>query len=507
MKPVPSSKDWDVIELLKELESQKAAYPPELLSARRAAFLQQLDQRKHAETEDELSPSDQEIVTLLHGLKSIENRYPAQMLAARRSAFAGQLSKVNQPSVWDSLAAAIRNWWTRGIQATSSTTVTWLRTSAVLAILALAAFAGFLSYGSRDQTMMAASPPAVGEVQSGRVLTTDSRESSIICKPGFVPPLCLAGEANKEQDLAFQGNGSAQPAVAKDSMPGVGGIHQASHLNDGMYGPGSSWISRSQNSWVKIDLGKATTIDTVEFGRDRLGEYHDRSPGQFVISLALTDNVYANGNSSNDDLEYTEVYNSEQDGFTGTISGPETVTIRFDPQVARYIKITFEKAGTAIDEVQAFMLQPPVMVNNPTRPPKDNDEPEDTPTPLPTNTRRPTATATPLPTNTPLPTDTATSVPTNTPSPTNTATPVPTNTPSPTNTATPLPTHTPRPTNTPLPTNTQPPPATSTPLPTNPPPSTATVQPIPTELLFSPDWLLGIAPDSTIPTRTPFYTP
>ena len=493
MKPAPSSKDWDIFQLLKDLGSEKAAYPTELFSARRAAFLDQLAQHKQAEVEGEALPSDQEIITLLNDLKSVENSYPSHLLAARRAAFTNGLAMMNRASRWDSLRTAIQGWWARQFEASRTSTENWLRTSLVIAGLALAAFAGFLAYGSRDP-VITASPSLEGQVRSGRVLTTDNRETSIICKPGFIPPLCLAGESNKDQDLAFQGNGSAQPAVAKDTMPGFGGIHQASHLNDGLYGPGSSWISRSHNSWVKIDLGKATTIDTVEFGRDRLGKYHDRSPGQFVVALALTDDIYANGNSSNDDLEYTPVYDSEQDGFTGTISGPETLSVQFDPQVARYIKITFEKAGTAIDEVQAFMLQPPVVVSNPTQPPRD-EEPQDTPTPLPTNTRRPTATATPVPTHTPLPTNTATPSPSNTPLPTNTATPLPTSTPLPTNTATPLPT------NTPLPL------ATATPLPTNPPPATATLQPSHTDLLFSSDLPPGFNSVDVIPTRNSLIEP
>ena len=97
------------------------------------------------------------------------------------------------------------------------------------------------------------------------------------------------------------------------------------YLNDGLYGPGASWISNSAYSWIKIDLGKSTTINTVAFGRDRLGNFNDRDPGSFVIAVALSDNVYADGNSSNDYVEYTEVYDSEQVGFNGIVSGSETI--------------------------------------------------------------------------------------------------------------------------------------------------------------------------------------
>jgi sugar (pentulose or hexulose) kinase len=46
MKPAPSSKDWDIFQLLKDLGSEKAVYPTELFSARRAAFLDQLAHHK-----------------------------------------------------------------------------------------------------------------------------------------------------------------------------------------------------------------------------------------------------------------------------------------------------------------------------------------------------------------------------------------------------------------------------------------------------------------------------
>jgi hypothetical protein len=258
-------------------------------------------------------------------------------------------------------------------------------------------------------------------------------------------------------------------------MPGFKDIHRASYVNDGLYGAGASWVSNSAYSWIKIDLGKSTTINTVTFGRDRLGNYNDRDPGQFVIAVALSDNIYADGNSTNDFAEYEAVYDSRKNGFDGDVAGSETIEANFSPVEARFVKITFQNQGTAIDEVEAFMVQPSSYVFIPTKAKENQPRPTWTPVPtdtlvptstwpptlVPTNTPRPTWTATPLPTDTPvLPTDTL--VPTAVPTDTLVPTPVPTNTPRPTRTPTPVPSDTPVP-----PTNTAVPPTSTSIPPTN----------------------------------------
>ena len=225
----------------------------------------------------------------------------------------------------------------------------------------------------------AASPSHVesGDWQPSQVAmgTSTDEVEKVFCKPGYKPPLCLAKEFDNSQNLTYAGNGVARPAVAKDTLPGYDGIHKAANLNDGLYGPGASWISNSAYSWIKLDLGKPTTINTVTFGKDRLGNLNDGDPGQFVIAVAISDNVYADGNSSNDYVEYAQVYDLKQMGFNGVISGAETIKASFKPVRARFIKITFANRGTAVDEIEVFMAQPLDVVNRPTRPSKDNESP------------------------------------------------------------------------------------------------------------------------------------
>ena len=413
MKRASPQQDQEIFKILRDFEDLKAEYPPQLLAARRAAFIDQVIQRSQVEIEEGLTPNDQDVVKLLSGLKSIDGEYPTKLLTARRSAFMRQVAQMGRVSLWQALRSAIQKRFASQAETPRISSMNAMRTSLIVASLAVAAFVGFIFYGNRDQSSIPAASQN-GIPQPGPALATTTPEVRIICKSGYKPPLCLAGEFDKSQDLTYQGNGSARPAVAKDTIPGYNEIHRAANVNDGLYGSGASWVSKSKNSWIKIDLGKVTTINTVAFGRDRLGNFNDRDPGQFVISVALSDDVYADGNSSNDNIEYTQVYDSEQVGFNGIVSGAETVEAHLGSLVARFIKITFENAGTAIDEVEVFMMQSPVLINNPTKKPAD-ELPLNTATLLPTSTSLPTDTLTPVPADTLVPTDTLTPIPTNTP--------------------------------------------------------------------------------------------
>lgn len=432
----------EFVRCLGNLKSYRSEYPPALLAARRAAFIAQVEQYQGAEVVEEAYAEDEQIIQFLTSLKSVEKEYPHDLLSARRAAFRRQIGAGGRVSVLESLRTSVWSLFLGKIRTLSLPTMNTLRTSAVVLVLMLAALLGSL-LGSPVQSIGPASSPGdVSQPGPGSLATSTGAVAQVICKPGYLPPLCLAKEFDKSQDLTFSGNGTARPAVAKDTLPGYSGVHRPAHLNDGLYGPGASWISNSAYSWIKIDLGKTTTINTVTFGRDRLGSFNDRDPGQFVIAVALFDNIYADGNSSNDYIEYTEIYNSEEIGFDGVVSGSETIKAEFGPVMARFVKIVFANRGTAVDEVEVFMMQPPGSAGSPTRRPKDNlPEPTVpfTATPVPTNTPLPTKTATPVPTDTPLPPDTATPVPTNTLVPPDTATPVPTDTPVPLPSDTPLP--------------------------------------------------------------------
>jgi hypothetical protein len=425
------SHDQDLIEILKGLESKKAEYPPELLEARRKLFIEQLEQQTQLEAVNQVTAKNQTLMEIFRKLKALDPEYPPEKRARRRLIFRDQIEEISRTSVWNVLRSSIRIIFASLVSSSHTTSTKFRRASVIAAGVAMLAFVAYALYGNVIPSATAflsqnEIPPAVGSSQ------TPTPQAEIICQDGYEPPLCLAPELDNSQDLTDPGNGKARPAVAKDTRPGFENIHRAAHVNDGLYGPGASWVSNSPNSWIKIDLGDATEIDTVAFSRDRLGTLNDGDPGQFVIAVAMADDIYADGNSSNDEREYINVYNSRQKGFDGTISGPEKVIASFKLQKARFIKITFENAGTAIDEIDAFVSKPSQADRAPTKAsPRDETSPSistSTPLPMPTDTALPvdTATAIVLPTDTPLPVDTATPVPT---APVDTDTPVPTDPP------------------------------------------------------------------------------
>lgn len=439
MKSSPSSEhdeqDQEIIKLLKELKSFETEYPPELLAARRAAFLGHVERRTTADPGEELSAGAQEIVTLLGQLKSAQVDYPPELLAARRSAFLRQVAGAGGTSLLDRSRISIKRIFQYKTTTPAVPSAGFRRISLVIASILAAVLIGSLLF-SRTEGSFSPSPLQAAAAPTHILPTSTGEVALTICKPEDQTPACAPGELTPGQDLANSGNGSAQPAVSKDARSGDAGVHRAAYINDGR--DGGSWVSESANSWIKIDLGKVTTINTVSLQKGNLDSSNGNDPGQFVIAVALSD-VYTDGNSSNDYMEYAQVFNSEQTGFSGTVSHAQTIRTQFLPTRARYVKITFEKAGAAIEEVGVFMVQPPVIAEQATRTPQD-EPPGITFTPLPTNTSLPIDLTTSASTGTPLPTDTAVLLPTSTLTPSSTPTPLPTHTQTPVEPSTPVPT-------------------------------------------------------------------
>jgi hypothetical protein len=167
-----------------------------------------------------------------------------------------------------------------------------------------------------------------------------------------------------------------------------------------------------------------------------------------VIAVALSDE-YADGDSDQDYMEYAQVFHSEQTGFSGRVSPAEIIRTQFPPVEARFVKITFEKAGAAIEEVGVFMVSSRELAEQPTTTPQNN-LPGITSTPTHTSTQLAMNTITSVPTGTWLPTDSAVPSLTDTPSLADTPTVLATTTQPPADPSTPVPTN-PLPSDTPIP--------------------------------------------------------
>src|SRR5215212_5074782 len=164
-KRASSSKDQHITQILRDLESIRSQYPPELLAARRAAFIDQVAQHTQIENMEEWAPENQPIIEHLMNLRSMQVEYPPKLLNARRSAFKRQLAQRERVRVWVSLRSAVQNGFARLSGTSPAPSVSRMRISLVLAGIAFAAFAGFLLQEGRHETInVPPSPNAISMV-------------------------------------------------------------------------------------------------------------------------------------------------------------------------------------------------------------------------------------------------------------------------------------------------------------------------------------------------------
>jgi hypothetical protein len=113
-----------------------------------------------------------------------------------------------------------------------------------------------------------------------------------------------AEETPRNVALASAGATVAASGVyANGSEP----IHQISHVNDGQYGNGRSWISESNGQgWVQIELPQAEMIERLEWARDREGVFADRVATNYRIEVAAEPGQWVLVAASNDRIPYGE---------------------------------------------------------------------------------------------------------------------------------------------------------------------------------------------------------
>ena len=82
-------------------------------------------------------------------------------------------------------------------------------------------------------------------------------------------------------------------------------LHKLEHINDGQYGNPRSWISARQNGgWVQIELPEVLSIDRIDWGRDREGQYSDRLAIDYVIDISTDGETWQTVASSADRLPF-----------------------------------------------------------------------------------------------------------------------------------------------------------------------------------------------------------
>jgi hypothetical protein len=370
------------------------------------------------------SLENENFIEILENLQPVKAEYPSILMAKQRSAFLAQAENQRRGGWAAFLHAAIQKILNFTPRVPEGTMMNAFRRALIVAGVIAVAYAGILIYGNRDQAAQPVKPePTLAELAQPVLMSPTATDEILqtTCSPESTSSICSTYGFDKNSDEA-------------------------------------TWISKSADSWIRIDTGRTAIINMVEFDKKRL----DSPTGEFIVSVALSEN------------KYKPVFDSKFDDSAETDPDSGIVRISFGPELARYVMITVSEPGTEINEVRAFAMKPPASPV-PSQVSRNTKEPpvptiKSSNTPLPTRTKTATPTSTPTPSSTSTATSTTTPLPSSTPTATYTGTPFPSSTPTATYTSTPLPTNTRVPTNTPLPTSTRLP--TSTPLPTNTSPPT-----------------------------------
>lgn len=91
---------------------------------------------------------------------------------------------------------------------------------------------------------------------------------------------------------------------ASGSYPG-NPIHQLAHINDGKYGNSRSWISNTPGSgWIQLELANTTTVERIEWARDREGRFQDRLAIDYAIELSMDGKTWTAVAGSHDRQPY-----------------------------------------------------------------------------------------------------------------------------------------------------------------------------------------------------------
>ncbi|MGB0644027.1 MAG: DUF1549 domain-containing protein, partial [Akkermansiaceae bacterium] len=110
-------------------------------------------------------------------------------------------------------------------------------------------------------------------------------------------------------------------ATSSGNLPGYP-IHQLAHLNDGKTGNQWSWISNQVGKgWVQIEFAKASSVERIEWSRDRADRFSDRLAIDYKIELSVDGKSWSLAASSNDREPFGG--NADPNAFLAKLPAPE----------------------------------------------------------------------------------------------------------------------------------------------------------------------------------------
>ncbi len=145
-------------------------------------------------------------------------------------------------------------------------------------------------------------------------------------------------------------------ASASSALPGYS-IHKIKHLNDGKTGNNHSWISNETGQgWAQLDFPHPVTVNRIQWGRDRDGNFSDRVAALYRIEVKQT-----NG-------EWKTVASSDQrQKFAGNIQRPERPAYLLDgldPAVADQVRAWMSEIAAKEEQKKKLSNQHKIYAGN-----------------------------------------------------------------------------------------------------------------------------------------------
>lgn len=105
-----------------------------------------------------------------------------------------------------------------------------------------------------------------------------------------------------EQNIALKTTGTIFTTSGENKSPNR---HDLLFVNDGVYGNSSSWMGNQPDQvWLMAEFSEPKTIVRVEWGRDRLREFRDRTPMAYRIEVQQMDETWVTVAASSDRNEF-----------------------------------------------------------------------------------------------------------------------------------------------------------------------------------------------------------
>lgn len=165
------------------------------------------------------------------------------------------------------------------------------------------------------------------------------------------------GPDDPERNLALAENGTR--ASASGTLAGYR-IHALSHVNDGLYGNGHSWISDTPGGgWVELRFPAPVRVNRVVWSRDRERKFIDRLPLEYRIDVALEPGNWQTVASSSDRAAPPVEPDAELSlfGITGYSSTPAGPPGQDRPAAREYLLRTWQTADGLPSNTVTALLQ------------------------------------------------------------------------------------------------------------------------------------------------------